>query len=144
MPFEVQHQVTFPANTFLRASLKDLEVRTIGPFPDKKTGEMKTFDKLNWIFEITEQGEFLGKEVRAETSAFLSDDPRNQFRNWAESLLQRPLDLGQVLNESDLVGLSGLITVKYVEDRQDSSKFWARVDDVIPLDPASSYDEPPF
>lgn len=141
MAFEVQHQVDLPTGTFLRARLTELEVKTV-PYVDKKTGENKEFTKLNWIFEITEAGEFFGKKVRAETSAYLSDSPYNTFRNWAEALLRRPLDLGQVLNETDLIGLSALITVKYEEDRRDSSKKWARVEDVIPMDPAG--DEPPF
>jgi hypothetical protein len=143
MPFEVQHQVEIPANTFMRAKLNKLDVASI-QYVDKKTGEQKSFDKLNWIFEITEQGEFTGKDVRAETSAYLSDHPENKFRQWSEALLQRPLDLGQVLNEADLEGLSGLIMVSYVEDRKDPSKKWPRVTDVIPLDPSTGFNEAPF
>lgn len=143
MAFTVEHQVEIPTGEFLRARLKSLEVATV-PYNDKKTGESKTFQKLNWIFEITEQGDFHGKEVRAETNAYLSDSPYNQFRLWAEALLQRPLDLGVVLNESDLVGLGAVITCKREQDRRDSSKFWVRVDDVIPLDDSFGSDEPPF
>lgn len=144
MAFEVQHQVELPTNTFLRAKLKELESKTV-PYTDKKTGEQKEFTKLNWIFEITQDGEYFGKTVRAETSAYLSDSPYNTFRLWAEALLQRPLDLGQVLNETDLIGLSALITIRFEEDRRDSTKKYPRVEDVIPLDPASAaYDEPPF
>jgi hypothetical protein len=144
MAFEVQHQVELPTNTFLRAKLKELEVKKVG-YADKKTGEQKEFTKLNWLFEITQDGEYFGKTVRAETSAYLSDSPYNNFRLWAEALLQRPLDLGQVLNETDLIGLSALITIKFEEDRRDSSKKFARVEDVIPLDPGSVMDsEPPF
>jgi hypothetical protein len=144
MAFEVQHQVEIPTNTLLRAKLNELEVKTV-PYTDKKTGESKEFTKLNWVFEITQSGDFFGSKVRAETSAYLSDHPDNLFRNWAEALLRRPLDLGQVLNESDLIGLSALITVKYEEDRRDSSKKWRRVEDVIALDgPAAAMDEPPF
>ena len=143
MPFEVQHQVDLPTNTLLRAKLKELEVRTI-PFTDRKTGAPSSFEKLNWVFEITQQGDYFGKTVRAETSAFLSDSPYNVFRNWAEALLQRPLDLGQVLNEGDLIGLPALITVKYEEDRKDSTKKWARVEDVISVGGDAFGDEPPF
>lgn len=143
MPFQVEHQVEIPANTFMRAKLNTLDVATV-PYVDKKTGEQKSFTKLNWIFEITEQGEFTGKDVRAETNAYLSDHPENAFRLWAEALLQRPLDLGQVLNESDLEGLSGLIMIQYVPDRKDPSKKWPRVTDVIPLDPSSASSEAPF
>lgn len=142
MPFEVQHQVTLPENTFLRAKLTSLEERVI-PYTDKSSGEQKTFSRLNWTFEITEEGEFWGKEVRAETPAFLSDAPHNAFRNWSEALLQRPLDLGQVLNESDLIGLSGLVTIGYETDRRDPAKKWPRVAEVIPLDP-NSVSSPPF
>lgn len=142
MAFQVEHQIEIPEGPFLRSKLEKLEVATI-PYTDKKTGERKEFSKLNWTFEITEQGEFHGKTVKGESPAFLSDSPHNRFRNWAEALLQRPLDVGQVLNESDLEGLSAYITVKYESDRNDSSKKWARVDDVIPLDPGAS-DEPPF
>ena len=139
MAFEVQHQVDLPTNTILRAKLTELELRSI---PKRDGG---TFEKLNWVFEITQDGEYFGKTVRAETSAFLSDSPYNLFRNWAEALLQRPLDLGQVLNEGDLIGLAALITIKYEEDRKDSSKKWPRVEDVMALDPSSVVsNQPPF
>lgn len=142
MPFEVEHQVDLPEDTFLKAALKSLDTKEI-PKRDPKPGESSTFTKLVWVFEITEQGEYFGKTVKAETSAFLSDSPYNVFRNWAEALLQRPLELRQVLNESDLVGLSGLITIKREADRKDATKSWPRVADVIPLDPASA-DGPGF
>lgn len=142
MSFTVEHTVEIPENTLLRSKLLSLDAVTI-PYNDKKTGEAKEFTKLNWVFEVTQDGEYLSKEVRAETSAFLSDHPENKFRLWAEALMQRPLDLGNVLNESDLVGLSALITVKYEADRKDPEKKWRRVEDVIALD-GPSYDEPPF
>lgn len=144
MPFEVQHQIDLPTDTLLRAQLKELEAKTI-PYTDKKTGEQKDFTKLNWVFEVTEQGEYVGKQVRAETSAFLSDSPYNQFNAFAKALLQRELAPGQILSEGDLIGLSALITVKYEEDRRDSGKKWPRVADVYELDPASmAAAEPPF
>lgn len=138
MPFEVQHQVDLPTDTLLKAKLQDLQVREIA----KRDGS-GTFEKLNWIFEVTQDGEYFGKTVRAETSAFLSDSPYNVFKNWAEALLQRPLDLGQVLAESDLIGLPALITVKYEQDRKDSSKKWPRVDEVISVGEGFG-SEPPF
>jgi hypothetical protein len=144
MAFEVQHQVDLPTDTLLQAQLKDLEHKKI-PYTDKKTGEQKEFGKLNWVFEITEQGDYHGKLVRAETSDYLSDSPYNQFNNFAKALLRRELTTGQVLSEGDLIGLSALITVKYEEDRRDSSKKWARVADVFELDPVSAAaNEPPF
>ena len=137
MAFEVQHQVELPTGELLQARLKDLEVKEI----PKRDGS-GTFQKLKWVFEITQAGDYYGKTVFQETSAYLSDSPYNTFRLWAEALLQRPLDLGQVLNESDLIGLPALITVKYEEDYKDSTKKWARVEDVIAASPGAL--QPPF
>lgn len=138
MPFEVEKSTQLPAGVLLKARLESFEVKEI-PFTDRKTGEAKSFNKIEWIFKIID-GEFQGKEVRGETSAYLTDHPENRFRNWAEALLNRSLDLGFVLDETDLQGGTALITVKYVEDRKDSDKKWPRVDDVIAL----TADDVPF
>lgn len=138
MPFEVQKSTQIPEGQILKARLEDFDVKTI-PFNDKKTGEAKEFSKIEWDFLVID-GEFQGTHVRGETSAYLTDHPDNKFRNWAEALLNRSLSLSDVIDETDLVGASALITVKYVADRKDDEKKWRRVDDVIPLDA----DEPPF
>jgi hypothetical protein len=146
MAFTVEHAEPtpdIPTNTLLRAKLISLEVATV-PYKDRKTGEDKSFQKLNWVFEITQQGDYHGMTVRAETSAYLSDHPENKFRLWAEALMQRPLDLGNVLSETDLIGLSALITVKYEADRKDAEKKWRRVEDVIALEGEALFDQPPF
>jgi hypothetical protein len=142
MPYEVQHQAKIPEGTLLKATLVGLESKH---FPARNPGE-EGFTKLNWEWEITEEGDYKGMKVKGECSAFLSDHPENRFRNWAEALLQRPLDLGQVLDESDLVGLPALITVWYQPDRKDPSKTWRRVQDVLSLDAGgfNSSDAPPF
>lgn len=141
MPFEVQHQVEIPAGTLMRAVLVGLE----SVYIESKTPGKDGWTKLKWKWEIVEEGEYKGKEVTGECSAFLSDAPENRFRNWAEALLQRPLDLGQVLDEQDLVGLPALITIRYEPDRRDPSKKWRRVDDVISVSVAGfDNGEPPF
>lgn len=142
MAFEIQQHVDIPTGLPLQAVLKTLEHKEI-PYVDKKTGEQKTFGKLNWIFEITEQGDFTGKTVRAETGDKFETSEYNVPFQYAKALLGRDLDAGQVLSEGDLIGLPALITVKYEEDRKDSSKKWLRVDQVYPLDPAS-VEQPPF
>lgn len=138
MSFTVEHQVEIPTDTILRARLTELEVREI---PKREGG---TFQRLKWHFEITQQGDFFGKKISGETSAFLSDSPENVFRTWAEALLGRPLDLGASLFPSDLEGLQALITVRKEPDRKDSSKFWRRVDTVMALDGGFADDQPPF
>lgn len=136
MPFEVKHEADLPVNTLLRAKLKDLSVREI----PKKDGT--TFERLTWVFEITQSGDFFGKQVRADTSAEFSDSEFNQPRNWSKVLLQRDIAAGQFISESDLIGLSCDLTVLYEDDRKDPSKKWARVEDIYPVDGFG--DEPPF
>jgi len=136
MPFQIRHEADLPVNTLLRAKLKDLTIREI---PKRDGG---TFEKLNWVFEITAQGDFFGKTVRAETSADFSDSQYNQPRAWSEALLQRQLGAGQMLGESDLIGLPCDITVRYEDDRKDPSKKWARVDDVY--EATDGFDAAPF
>lgn len=141
MPFEVQKQVDLPEGVLLGATLKSLEAVSV-PYTDKKTGEAKSFDKLNWLFEVVEQGDYHGKTVRAETNTYISDSPLNQFGNFVRALLNRDLTPGQVLDESDLIGLPCLIQVKYEVDRSDATKKYPRVGEVFPADP--SVMEPPF
>jgi hypothetical protein len=144
MTFEMQAAVIIPTDTLLGARLKELEHKII-PYTDRKTGEEKTFGKLNWVFEIAEQGELSGKTVRAETSDRLDNHPNNRFRAFAEALLQREIELGVALSESDLIGLPCLITTHYEDDRSDKTKQWQRVNQVYPVDPASAgLFEPPF
>lgn len=143
MAFEVQHQVDLPEGELLKARLVELESKEI-PKKDPKPGEASSFTKLVWKFEVTEQGDYNGKQVRVETSAFLSDSPHNQFGNFARALLRGELPVGTVLSEEDLVGLSCFIEIAYVPDRLDKSKKWPRVAECYPLDPASINDEPPF
>lgn len=145
MPFEVQHQVEIPEGVLLQAVLIELEPKEI-TFNDRSTGQPKTITKLTWIFEITQSGDFMGMKVRAETSAYLSDGRDNRFRAWAEALLDSELKVGQVLHESDLIGLPALITVGREQDRKDPSKSWRRVQDVISagVSTARQGAEPPF
>lgn len=137
MTFEMQQAVVIPTDTLLAAKLKEMEHKII-PYTDRKTGEEKTFGKINWVFEIVEQGDLNGKTVRAETSDKLDNHPNNRFRAFAEALLQREIEVGVALSESDLIGLPALITTRYEADRTDADKKWQRVDQVYPLDPASA------
>lgn len=136
MAFTIAHQVDLPVNTLLRAKLKDLEVRSL---PSRDGG---TFERLKWTFEITQQGDFFGKTVQADTTAYFSDSEFNQPTAWAKILLGRELAAGQVLSEGDLIGLPCDLTVKYEDDRKDKNKKWTRVEDIYPVDGLG--DEPPF
>lgn len=140
----VEQHVDLPEGILMTARLKEIEVKTI-PYNDKKTGEAKSFDKLNWLFEITEQGDHTMRVVRKETSAEFKTSEYNEPYQIAKALLGRDIPAGTAVSPGDLQGLSGLITIKYEADRGGSDgKKWARVDQVYPLDPASGFSEPPF
>lgn len=140
----VEQHVDLPEGVLMQARLKDIEVKTI-PYTDRKTGEAKTFEKLNWIFEITEQGDFNARLIRKETNAAFKTSEYNEPYQIAKSLLNREIAAGTAVGPGDLIGLPGLITVRYEADRGGDGKKWARVDQVYPLDPASAAGfEPPF
>lgn len=137
--FTVQHQVELPEGALLRARLTELEIRNI----PKRDGS-GSFQRLKWHFEITQGGEYVGMKATAETSAYLTDSPDNVFRQWAEALLNRPLDLGVTLYPQDLEGLPCMVEIGKEQDRKDPTKFWRRVVTVIPAGEAAQGSEPPF
>lgn len=140
----VEQHVDLPEGILMQARLKDIETKTI-PYVDRKTGEQKSFEKLNWLFEITEQGDFTTRVLRKETGAEFKTSEYNEPYQLAKALLGRDIPAGTAISQGDLLGLPGLITVKYEADRGGDGKKWARVDQVYPLDPASAAGfEPPF
>lgn len=142
--FTINHQVDLPDGGLLRARLVELEKREI-PRRQPKPGEEATFIRLNWHFEVTEQGDYFGKKVKIETGDYFSDSPYNVPGNIARALLSgQPLNPGTVVSEDDFTGLEALVEIGYEADRNDKAKKWARVAQVFPLDPASAGSEPPF
>jgi hypothetical protein len=63
-----------------------------------------TFTKLDWKFKVVD-GMYEGLVLSGKTGSELSVHPENDYRHYAEALLQQPLDLGQPLDTDDLLGL---------------------------------------
>lgn len=133
-----------PADTIHPAKLLDVTVQPI-QWKDKVTGDTKTADLLKWKWEITE-GDYAGKWVWGSCDARLSTHPKNQFRNWSETLLGREVPPGLIIDTDDLLGLEAQITIKHRADKKDPAKVYVEVDEVLPGgDTGWSFDDqPPF
>jgi hypothetical protein len=86
---------------------------------------------------------YIGRRVKGSIDARLSNHPKNQFRMWAEAMLDRQIPVGMVIDTDDLVGLSAEIVIGHRPDKKDPNKVWEEVAGVIPLSGAQS-SEPPF
>lgn len=138
---------TIPEDTILRAALVEVNEKTI-EWKDKRTGEDKSADLLEWWWEITddrvEDGLYKGRRIKGECNAKITNHPGNRFRNWSEALLGRELGVGQGVDpQDDLVGLSADITVKHREfQRQNGEKGIAEeLDEVLSI---TNSDDVPF
>lgn len=131
---------TIPEEKIVRGRLLEIKRETVVP----KDTSKEPFDKLIWWFEVTEQGLYAGRKIKGSTSTKFSNHAGNRARNWAEQLLRRELGVNSAVSKSDLEGLPCDFTVKWDRDRQDPSKVWERVDEVMAVDGAKPGDEPPF
>lgn len=144
---EEQQDLTLPEDSIHTAQLVDLKTRDV-PFTDRKTGEAKSFTKLEWWWEIVAtnlEDKYIGRKVKGECDAKLTSHPGNSFRNWAETLLGREIPIGMVIDTDDLIGLRAEVSIGHREDRKDPAKIWEFVDEVMPLSADFKLsDEPPF
>lgn len=135
--------LTIPEDYPVRAILKDIELREY-EFTDRRTQEKKQGSRLEWKFEVTSDGPYLGRVVRGRTSTSLNNRDGNRFRQWAETLLGRELGVGAGIDADDLLGLACEITVSHEPDRKNPEIKWDRVDEVLPVTGGFNLNEPPF
>lgn len=146
--YEVQEYVdlTIPKDTIIRARLEEIKEKEIS-WTDKVTGEAKSKVLLEWWWQVT-GGEYHSRKVKGTCDALLSQHPRNKFRLWAEALLQRPLPVGAGVDPDELTGMSADITVWHRPDKNDPSKTYEEIDEVMSAAEGGSgsswNDDPPF
>lgn len=138
MTYVVEEAALLPEDTLFSAVLLAAEEKVI-PYTDKKTGEDKSFEKIEWKWLIERPAEYAGKNAFGECPTTLDSFPANRFRLIAEALLQRPLDVGTPLSLEDLVGLRADISVEH-QTRVGDDRVFVKVDTVLPV----SDDQPPF
>lgn len=141
---EDEPDLTLPEDSIHRARLEEIKLR-IQSYVDKKTGEDKEFQSLEWWWEITSTRlgpEYVGRKVKAECNPKLSNRGDNRFRNWAEAILNRQIPVGMAIDTDDLVGLEADIVIGHRQDKKDRNKIWEFVSDVAPTEGGQL--EPPF
>lgn len=118
-----EDEYKLPEDVLLPAVLEEVNVKTINY---KRDGKDKSFDKWEWVFQITD-GDYAGLKAWGETEDRLTNHPDNLVRQWAEVLRGGiAFDIGEGLNTDDLLGLPAVITVKHGEPREkkDGGKFY--------------------
>lgn len=144
---EDEPDLTFPEDTIARARLEEIKMRSFD-WTDKATGDKNTSTKLEWWWRVlsTSAGEqYIGRKVKGECNAKLSNRGDNRFRVWAEALLNREIPVGMAVDTDDLVGLTAEIVIGIEDDRKDPLKKWNRVTDVVAvMDSGFAGSEPPF
>lgn len=141
---EDEPDLTLPEDSIHRARLEEIKLHEF-PWTDKKTGEEKTGQTLQWWWVITSTRlgpEFIGRKVKGECNPKLSNRGDNRFHNWAEAILDRQIPVGMAIDTDDLVGLEAEIVIGHRTDRKDPKKTWEFVSDVAPVEGGQI--EPPF
>lgn len=141
-----------PDNTFLEARL--LSIQTVKkPYKNKETGE--DVHRVEWSFEVTEEGPYKGRKVKGETSTNFVKHPDCRMFMWVQSLFGRELPDSFEFDTETLVGTECRVHMECkqgAEKRDKPGEFWInnRVKDVLTLAKASagsayaSYDDEPF
>jgi hypothetical protein len=132
---------TIPEDSIVPATLTEIKLRVV-QYNDKQTGEAKSFEQLEWWFEVT-SGDYQGRKVKGTTDTKLTTHPKNKFRNWSSVMLNREIADGFPLDTDDLIGLPADVAIGYRPDRKDPSKVYEEVSEVLPASGGQA-SEPPF
>jgi len=143
---EEQKDLTLPEDSIHRAKLLEIKQRTIN-WTNAEGPQSR--DILEWWWEITHTNlgdEFVGRRVKGECPAKITNASGNRFHNWAETLLGRQIPPGMNIDTDDLIGLQAEISIGHRQDKKDASKIWEYVDEVLPVNAAFSLNDqaPPF
>lgn len=143
---KVKHEEdrTLPDGSIHGARLMDIVEKTI-TWVDRKSGEDRSSDLLEWWFEIEQSSDqkFIGRRVKGTTDALITDRSNDKFRDWLEKLTGAELREDDDVDTDDVLGLPCQIVISHRLDKKDSSRVYEQVDTILPND-SSSYDEPPF
>lgn len=140
---EDQPDLTLPEDSVHTARLLEIKPRTINW---TNADGAQTRDVLEWWWEITKSSDdqYVGRRVKGECAAKISNHPNNRFHAWAETLLGRQIPVGMGIDTDDLIGLQAEISIGHRQDKKDSNKVWEYVDEVMPVDGGFDLNEPPF
>lgn len=132
---EHEEDTRFRDDQIFRAKLIEVKYRTY-PYTDRD-GVQQTGSSLDWWWEITssmDSDAYVGRKVKGECPAKMTNREDNKFRQWAEALLNREIPIGAQIDTDDLVGLEADILIRMRQDRKERDKFWPTVDGIAPVD----------
>lgn len=108
--------------------------------PEKEVVEIRVTDitsresnfglRLDWHFEVVEEGEYKGISVKGSTGAKFTLHSECRLYNWAKSLTGDDYESGQSFDTDDMIGLVGRGIVSHRRDNQD--RVWMNISDVLP------------
>jgi hypothetical protein len=140
---ENEPDTSLPEDSIHRARLEEIKLRTF-EWTDRD-GEKREGQSLDWWWEITQSAlgpQYIGRKVKGECKAKLTNRDDNRFRQWSEVLLGREIPIGMSIDTDDLIGLEAEIVIGIRTDRRDPSKKFPFVSDVAPAD--TTGDDIPF
>ena len=116
--------------------------------PNEFEWEGKPVLKLRWVFSVTDQGPWQGKDVQGDTSQAFTAHPNCKAFNWAAAVLGQQPSLEQEFDTDDLLGMPCRILIGHRVDKNGGT--WMNVKEVMAPRPGSAPaaapmpDEAPF
>lgn len=145
---EDQPDLTIPEDTIVRARLEEISEKEI-KWNDKNDGTPKSKVILEWWWEVqdeayTDPSTGHHRKVKGTCDAKITNHPKNRFHNWSETLMGRTIAVGTPISTDDLIGLQADISIRHRKDKNDPSKIYEEVDEVMPITGGFDTDVPPF
>ena len=109
-------------NTVLHARVVDVR-KIVKPFNDNITG--LPVEKVQFTFEVTEDGKFLGRRIKGETSTHFVANPGCRMYAWVQEILGVEIPEGFRFNTDAVIGSDCRVRVsKKVTIRRDGKGEW--------------------
>lgn len=93
------------------------------------TWEGDEVEKLRWVFSVTDQGPWQGKDVQGDTSQKFTAHPNCKAYNWAAAIVGMQPSLDKDFDTDDLIGMPCRILIGHRADKQGG--MWMNVKEVM-------------
>lgn len=97
--------------------------------PNNFMWEGEEVEKLRWVFSVTDQGPWQGKDVQGDTSQKFVPHPACKAYNWAAAVLGHEPPLDKDFDTDVLLGMPCRILIGHRKDKQGG--VWMNVKEVM-------------
>ena len=108
--------------------------------PNEFEWDGETVYKLRWVFSITDQGPWLGKDIQGDTSQKFTAHPNCKAYNWSAAILGKNPPTDRDFDTDDLLGLPCRVLVGHRTDKQ--GRVWMEVKEVMSPRPGTAATTP--